>query len=128
MDMKFYHCEICEKVIAVISEDGIPTECCGQDMILLEPKRADSSTEKHVPVFSVEGTTVKVHVGSTLHPMTEEHGIRWIGLSTDRGFQFKELHPGDAPEACFCICGNERVLTVYSYCNLHGLWCNDTAE
>ena len=36
--------------------------------------------------------------------------------------QRKELHPGEAPEACFALCEGDEVEAVYAYCNLHGLW------
>ena len=32
MNLRFYHCDICGKVITILSDTGIPTNCCGQVM------------------------------------------------------------------------------------------------
>ena len=97
-------------------------KCCGKNMTLLEAGTVEASHEKHSPVVTVDGDKVKVVVGSVLHPMSEEHSIEWIALQTNKGNQRKVLKPGEAPEACFCLCEGEEVQAVYEYCNLHGLW------
>ena len=86
------------------------------------PKTADSATEKHVPVVKVEGNLVTVTVGSTLHPMAEEHFIQWISLQTEQGNQRKALAPGQEPTVTFAIAPGDKVVAAYEYCNLHGLW------
>ena len=125
MTLHFYHCDICGKNIAVLSEADIPTSCCGQTMKELVPNQTDGAFEKHVPVFRKIGHTVTVRVGSVPHPMTEEHSITWIGLRTSGGFQFRELHPGDSPEAVFLIENEDQAEAVYAYCNLHGFWISE---
>jgi superoxide reductase len=75
-----------------------------------------------VPVYEIKGNTVEVTVGSTEHPMLEEHFIQWIALKTDKGNQRKALKPGEAPKAEFALLDGEKVEAVYEYCNLHGLW------
>ncbi len=45
----------------------------------------EASVEKHVPVVSIDNNKVKVQVGSTLHPMIQEHHISWIYLLTTQG-------------------------------------------
>ena len=84
-------------------------------------KSADWKSEKHVPVITVEGDTVKVAIGAAVHPMTEEHFIQWIFLETENGGQLRYLTPGQAPKAVFEL-GSEKPVAVYAYCNLHGLW------
>ena len=123
MDLHFYNCDICGKVIATLSSAGIPTECCGQVMKELVPNKTDGAFEKHVPVFSINENTVQVCVGSVPHPMTYAHSITWIGIRTSCGFQFRQLHPGLAPCALFTLSPDERVEAVYAYCDVHGLWC-----
>lgn len=123
MKLRFYKCEICGKIITILSDTGIETVCCGQEMQELVPNTTDGSAEKHVPAWTAEGNVVKVQIGSDPHPMTENHLISWIGLQTDRGFHFKELKPGDEPCTCFLLCEGEHAETVYAYCSLHGLWC-----
>ena len=81
-----------------------------------------AAVEKHVPVIHTDGQKVTVTVGSTSHPMLEEHYIEWIALATKQGNQRKELKPGQEPQAEFMISEDDEVLEVYAYCNLHGLW------
>lgn len=125
MNMHFYQCEICGKIIAVMSVDEIPTECCGQTMEEVIPQNTDIAAEKHVPVFHTDNGCVKVCVGSVPHPMEESHSILWIGLFTDCGCQIKSLSPEDPAEACFRIGPEEKVQAVYAFCNIHGLWYSD---
>ncbi len=96
--------------------------CCGQKMVELVPGTTDAAVEKHVPVYSVEGNSVKVSVGSTEHPMTAEHYIEWIAVETTEGVQIKHLTPEQKPSACFALSEDDEVQAVYAYCNLHGLW------
>ena len=120
--MKFYKCEICGKIVAMVKETPVDTMCCGQPMRELVPGTTDGATEKHVPVYTLEGNTVKVKVGSVEHPMTDAHHIEWIAIETENGNQRKELKPGDKPEATFALVPLDKVKSVYEYCNLHGLW------
>ena len=120
--MKFYKCEICGKIVAMVKETPVETMCCGQAMRELVPGTTDGAVEKHVPVYTVEGNTVKVKVGSVEHPMTDAHHIEWIAIETENGNQRKELKPGDKPEATFALVPRDKVKSVYEYCNIHGLW------
>lgn len=122
MNLRFYHCEVCGKVIAVLSDTNVPTICCGRTMKEYTPKKADISAEKHVPVFSTSGNNVLVQVGSTPHPMEINHSITWIGVKTNQGFEFRELKPGQRPAAVFLLRPEDRVEAVYAFCNVHGLW------
>lgn len=122
MEQKFYICEHCGNIIAVVKDAGVPVMCCGQKMTEIVPNTQEAATEKHLPVWIVEGNKVKVSVGSVAHPMMEAHYIEWISLQTTSGNQRKALKPGDEPEVCFAICEGDEVEAVYAYCNLHGLW------
>lgn len=86
----------------------------------LTANTVDAAFEKHVPVIEENGDTVTVKVGSVEHPSMPEHYIEWIVLVTESGIQMKWLKPGMKPEAIFKV--NEKVVAVYEYCNLHGLW------
>lgn len=120
--MKFYICNHCKNIIGKIHDSGVPVVCCGEKMAELVPNMTDAATEKHVPVIKVDGTSVTVTIGSTLHPMTEEHLIQWVYLETEEGGQRKNLKAGDKPELTFAITPGDRVKAAYAYCNLHGLW------
>ena len=120
--MKFYKCEKCGKIIAIVKEKSCDTFCCNEPMKELVPNTVDAATEKHVPTFVVEGNKVKVTVGSVEHPMADVHYIEWIALETAKGAQRKVLNPGDKPCAEFTLTDDDSVVAVYAYCNLHGLW------
>ena len=122
MEMRFFKCEVCGNIIAMVHSSGAPVSCCGKPMKEIIPGTTDASVEKHVPVYEVKDNKVVVTVGSTIHPMTEEHYIQWISLQTKKGNQRKELKPGQEPKACFALCEGDEVVTAYAYCNLHSLW------
>ena len=105
----------------MIHDAGADLVCCGEKMDVLAPNTVDASNEKHLPVVTVEGNEVTVHVGSVTHPMAPEHFIQWIYLETDKGGMMKQLAPGEAPEAKFTLT-DEKAVAAYDYCNLHGLW------
>ena len=118
---KFYICEKCGNLVEKIEDSGVPMMCCGQKMTPVEAGVVEASREKHIPVATVEGNSVKVSVGSVEHPMSEEHSILWVELKTDRGVQRKNLVVGQPPVVVFAL-ADEKPLEVYAYCNLHGLW------
>ncbi|MBQ7247766.1 MAG: desulfoferrodoxin [Lachnospiraceae bacterium] len=120
--MKFYRCETCGQIVAIVDKKACPIMCCGKPMTEIVPGSTDAAVEKHVPVVTVDGCCVKVVVGSAAHPMAEEHYIQWIAIQTKQGNQRKALKPGDAPEACFALCEGDEVEAAYAYCNLHSLW------
>jgi len=122
MEMRFYYCKHCGNIIAYVENKGVPVICCGEKMTELIPNTTDAAKEKHVPVVSVDGNKITVHIGSVDHPMLENHYIEWICLQTKQGNQRKFLKPGDKPEVCFTVCGGDEIEAVYAYCNLHGLW------
>lgn len=122
MKQRFLVCEHCGNMVAMVKDNGVAIICCGQKMNELVPGTTDASTEKHVPVYKVEGGKVFVTVGAVEHPMTEEHYIEWVSLQTKFGNQRKALTPGSKPEVCFSICEGDEVEAVYAYCNLHSLW------
>lgn len=115
-----YKCELCGNIVEVYHVGGGTLVCCGQNMTYLEEKTADSTTEKHVPVIEKISGGYRVTVGSTLHPMTDEHHIEWIELITENETLTAWLKPGDQPEAIFMT--EKEAITAREYCNLHGHW------
>ena len=71
MDMKFYRCETCGQIVAIVDKKACPVMCCGKPMKEIVPGTTDAAVEKHVPVVTVEGSCVKVTVGSVAHPMKQ---------------------------------------------------------
>lgn len=124
MEMKFYKCKHCGKIIMLLKDTAVPTICCGEEMIELKPGTSDGAHEKHVPQFTVEGNKITVNVGEVEHPMADVHYIEWIMVQTKKGCQKKDLKPGDKPSTIFAMTDDDELVAVYAYCNLHGLWKN----
>lgn len=120
--MKFYKCNVCGNLVEMVKESGVTMVCCGQDMTELIPGTSDGAHEKHVPVYKVDGCKVSVNVGAMDHPMLDEHYIEWIVVETDKGVHRINLKPTEAPKAEVKLAEGEKVVAVYAYCNLHGLW------
>jgi superoxide reductase len=118
--MQIYKCEICGNIVEMVHGGKGELVCCGQPMGLYEENSTDAAREKHVPVVEKTDDGYKVTVGSTAHPMEEEHYIEWIELISGEFSSRQFLKPGDAPEALFCT-GIDDV-TARAYCNVHGLW------
>ena len=122
MEQRFFACEICGNIIAMVKPSGVPVVCCGKPMKQIVPNTTDAAQEKHVPAWSKEGNLVKVQVGSVAHPMIPAHYIEWVSLQTKAGNQRKALVVDGAPEVTFALTDGDEVEAVYAYCNLHGLW------
>ena len=119
----YMRCNLCGNFVELIHDSGVVPECCGEPMQQLVPNTVDAAHEKHLPVISRGESSVTVKVGSVAHPMTPEHYIQWITLVQGNQTQRVALSPSDLPEAVFnCESGP---VTVYAYCNLHGLWVSE---
>ncbi len=122
MEQKFYICEHCGNIIAMIRDNGVPIYCCGEKMKKINAGVTEASVEKHIPVYNVDGRTVTVNVGSIEHPMEKAHFIEWICLETENGVQYQILKPEHKPCAKFTLGDNDKVKAVYAFCNQHSLW------
>ena len=118
--LEFYKCLVCGNVVEVYVGAKGELSCCNQPMEFIQEKSEDSATEKHVPLIEKFDGGYKVVVGSTLHPMQQEHYIEWIELIVDGKSYTQFLTPSDQPEATFMVEGKD----VYAreHCNKHGLW------
>lgn len=121
-ELYVYRCSICKQVVISPVELKNNIRCCERDMELLVPNTIDASSEHHVPKIEHCGCYVKVKIGEMPHPMTKEHHIEWIALVTNKGIYIKYLEETEHPCAGFHLDSEEKVCTVYAYCNLHGLW------
>ena len=119
---KIYICEHCGNIITKIDDAGVPVMCCGQVMKEVIAGEVEASHEKHIPVVNNNDKLVEVTIGSVEHPMTEEHLIEWVMIETTQGIQIKKLKAGNLPKVEFKLSKNDELLSVYAYCNLHGLW------
>ena len=119
-DVKFYRCNHCGLIVAVVKDGPCTPVCCGEKMELLVAGSTDAAAEKHVPVVTVDGEDVTVRVGAVDHPMLDVHYIEWIAFADGTKIGIKYLKPGDEPVATFVK--TAETATAYAYCNLHGLW------
>lgn len=120
--MKVYKCNICGNVVELLENGGGELVCCGEAMHEMTAKTTDEGNEKHLPVVSVEGNKVIVHVGGIDHPMLENHYITKIFVVYNNKVLRKNLKYTDQPHAEFVLDEEFNTLEVYEYCNIHGLW------
>ena len=119
-ERKFFKCNRCGNIISFVKNTGAEVICCGEKMPALTPNTTDAAKEKHVPVAVRKENKLVVTVGSVPHPMTAEHQIEWIAVVDGQRTQRVALSGTDAPTAEFIVSG--APVTIYEYCNLHGLW------
>ena len=119
-----YKCGLCGNVVGMLIVGGGQLVCCGQPMDLQEEKTADQGMEKHMPVIEEAGDKIKVKVGDVAHPMTDDHYIQWIETVSENGDAKLFLSPGEAPERDFHK--SKKMKKVRAFCNLHGLWTQES--
>ena len=125
---EIYECVVCKNILQVLSSGIESPSCCDQLMKKLEEKTADFILEKHVPLLERVEDGFLVTVGSTLHPMEENHYIQWIELIIENLSYRKYLKSHEEPKAFFCVKDEDLLcsdkIIVREYCNLHKLWRN----
>ena len=117
--LELYKCPICGNIVQVMHEGEGELVCCGQVMSKLEiHNKENEMQEKHVPVFTRENN---IQVGSTPHPMIQEHYIEFIQCYTpDKKYiMTKFLNPEENPEMSL---NSQNYYNLREYCNIHGLW------
>lgn len=120
---KFFKCTECSTLVEALNPQCCDEmSCCGKPMQMLRANALSELKEKHMPTIRRSGGELTVYVGSVLHPMTREHSIKWVELIGEGYEKRVELKSGDDPIVTFRIGEDERVLAVYAYCCVHGLW------
>ena len=56
MEVKYYICKHCGNIVEKVKDKGVPVICCGEPMQELKAGVTDAAVEKHVPVYTVEGS------------------------------------------------------------------------
>ena len=120
MKTTFYRVKCGKKIVALLS--GEEKLCEDSPFEIIVPNSVEASFEKHIPVVKIDGNKVNVMVSSVTHPMTEVHFIEFITVTTDKGIYTRKLNYTDVPTMDLTLNDDEKVLEVYAYCNLHGLW------
>ena len=119
-EVTFYRCEKCGNLVFVVEKGTCVPQCCGQPMTKLEAGVVEAAAEKHVPAVTRADGSIVVRVGEVDHPMVDAHYIGWVCLAAEGRCEFAYLKPGDEPTVTFADRGG--AVTVYAWCNLHGLW------
>ena len=109
----------------LVRNGGKDMTCCGKKMERIDKNRNIGDPEKHTPRITREGSTVTVSLAEGGHPMTDEHYIGWIALSTNRGVQRRAFMPSETPRVDFPIGKDESPREAIAFCNLHGMWYKD---
>ncbi|MFW5750824.1 MAG: desulfoferrodoxin [Planctomycetota bacterium] len=117
---QIYKCDLCGNIVEVLHGGSEALVCCGENMKLQTTKTEDKGAEKHVPECSVVDGKLQVQVGSTPHPMEDEHFIEWVEVLTEDAVQRVHLKPGQDPKAIFPDVPTKA--TVREFCNVHGHW------
>ena len=117
--MKLLKCKHCGLVLELIYNHQDP---CLERFEEIYPNSTSASTEKHEPVAHVDQGILKVRVASVPNPMEDEHCITSIFVVYDQYVLRKNLTSNDIPEATFYIGNYHGKVSIYEYCNLHGLW------
>jgi len=123
MDLNFYKCVHCANLLVPAVASGVTPSCCGEAMELLVAGAVDAAVEKHVPVIEKDedGNHLVFRVGEVAHPMADDHYIEVIVLRYEERTYMYKLEPGGEPSVKCAIRDNSVPMTVYAYCNLHGL-------
>ncbi len=119
--MAVYKCTESGTLVEAMNNNSHELHCCGTTMRELKENTTDAAVEKHVPEVKRVDGGIKVIVGSTAHPMADDHWIEWVEVIAGKSLYRRFLDPGEAPEAFFPLAGEQDVV-VRAYCNLHGLW------
>ena len=127
--LELFRCSICGNLVEVVLPGAGELVCCGEAMEKLTPKTNEMSFEKHVPVIEMKDGEVAIRVGSTPHPMEEDHYIQFVEAiaGDNRYLKRKYFKPGEEPVMKFkCEC--KEGVGSREYCNMHGLWASSEAN
>lgn len=120
-EVTFYRCPKCGNLVAVIEKGTCVPTCCGEPMVKLVAGSVEAAAEKHIPAVTRADGKIVARVGEVDHPMVDAHYISWVALASPARIEVHYLKPGDEPVTSFACDGADDV-TIYAYCNLHGLW------
>ena len=139
--MKLFVCQSCGHVTFTAKPDKCPV-CATyifeqNDAIFKEAEeKSKEAAVKQIPSITVTTTCgfipendcidVTVRIGTTLHPMVENHFIRFIDCYLDLKYIGRVLlTPGINPAACFHLKEKGKTVMVIENCTVHGYWMAD---
>lgn len=117
--MNFYYCESCQQISFHIVDKDHHITCCDEEMRLLIPNEDKEEHKDHHINLRKVGNFLSITIGDA-HQMIDVHHIEFIVLETNQGMQIKKI--SDMAQASFILDHLEDIISVYAYCNLHGLF------
>ena len=123
--LDIYKCNECGNIVQVLVSGIGNLVCCGEPMEQLKAHTSDNDelSDKHVPIFVDGDNNHKlIQIGSTLHPMSEEHHIRFVEVITNdkNNLRVKYFSPNENPTVM--LENSDNNIKALAYCNIHGLW------
>jgi desulfoferrodoxin-like iron-binding protein len=139
--MKIFICKICGHLEFTNAPDTCPV--CGapgedftqDDNVFIESRKKSPEAEvKHIPFVTVKRecvtipedscTDLSIRIGKTMHPMVDNHFIRFIDVYRDIKYvQRIQLMPdGVFPAGCVHLKENSGNFKIVENCNIHGYW------
>ena len=112
--LELYKCSICNNLVEVLECGQGELVCCGKPMELIKANDSDKPelNDKHVPVIEKTVDGYKIRIGTSIHPMTQEHHIKFIqAISKDLKYvKTKFLSIAETPELNIkCNCENSVI-------------------
>jgi desulfoferrodoxin-like iron-binding protein len=139
--MKLFICQSCGHITFDVKPDKCPVCAMSvfeqNDAVFKESEeKSKEGAVKHIPSISVntacgfipenDCVDVMVRIGTTLHPMVENHFIRFIDCYLDLKYVGRvQLTPGINPAACFHLKEKGKTVTIVENCSIHGYWMAD---
>ena len=114
MKRKFLICKHCGNLVEMIEDSSANITCCGEVMEEIVANTTEAATEKHIPVYTENENEVTITVGETIHPMEDNHYIKWINVETNKGHYHFNLKPGMDPIVKFRKDATENILRIFS--------------
>jgi superoxide reductase len=119
---EIYKCFECGNNISINNcRESKGLTCCGKSMMFMNPLAKEGAGEKHIPIIEEIAGGILVKIGEVVHPMDENHSIKWIEVCNNQQNIKKFLKPGDQPQAEFQL-DMTQDFEVRAYCDVHGLW------
>ena len=78
MEVRYYICKHCGNIVEKVKDKGVPVICCGEPMQELKAGVTDAAVEKHVPVYTIEGSHVHVVVAVMFMSWLERQNIQCL--------------------------------------------------
>jgi superoxide reductase len=139
--MTLFACQVCGQIEFSLPAKACPV--CHSSDYREETNPVKDSTlegnEKHVPVIIITSVCgiapdtcrdIHIKIGSIIHPMTEDHWIKWIDTYVNRRHQARYMMSPQSMQPIISLHLKKEAVgtvTVVECCNKHGRWMAETS-